>query len=218
MTDGSELVMVSRTAGTAPPNVSEAEEAMSAIASAAGQMTADEFFTLPQDGTDRELFRGELKERPMSVRNPSHSRVIIQVGYILKSWSRSRPKPRGQVVGGDAGFLLRRDPATIVGIDVAYVSPEVVAATPPRSRVFMGCPVLAVEVLSPSDESDRVADKVEEYLAVGVPLVWVVDPRLQTVQVHKPGQPPDSYNIRQKIPEEPQLPGLAIEVAELFEE
>jgi Uma2 family endonuclease len=38
-------------------------------------------------------------------------------------------------------------------------------------------PDLAVEVLSPEDSPRDVLDKVGEYLAAGVRLVWVIDPR-----------------------------------------
>src|SRR5690242_760867 len=112
--------------------------------------TTEEMLALPDDGMDRELIRGQLRERPMTMRNRRHSRIEARVSHDLVRWLDTQPEPRGEVVAGEAGFRLRRDPDSSVGIDVAYVSAEVAAATPERSAFFEGPPVLAVEILSPS--------------------------------------------------------------------
>jgi Uma2 family endonuclease len=46
-------------------------------------------------------------------------------------------------------------------------------------------PDLAVESVSPNDLVYELDDKVEEYLAVGVRLVWVINPRTRIVIVHR---------------------------------
>ena len=38
------------------------------MATVAQEMTTDEFLKLPDDGVDRELIRGELRERPTTTR------------------------------------------------------------------------------------------------------------------------------------------------------
>ena len=80
---------------------------------------------------------------------------------------------------------MSRQPETLVGIDVAYVSAEVVKATPAKTPFFEGPPILAVEILSPSDAHEDVVTKVSVYLEAGT-VVWVVDPYFQTVAVHRP--------------------------------
>lgn len=142
--------------------------------------------------------------------------MMMQIGYFLVKWSRSRPEPRGQVVGGQTGFRLRRGPDTSVGIDVAYISAEAIANTPDSSPFFEGAPVLAVEILSPSDTYEEVAEKVRLYLDAGTALVWLVDTEFRTVQVHRKGNEPELYNIRQELTAEPHLPGLTIQVIEIF--
>jgi Uma2 family endonuclease len=77
-------------------------------------------------------------------------------------------------------------------------------------------PILAVEILSPNDTLDEINDKIDEYLAVGVPLVWIIDPRRRTVTIHRPGQEPEFVNVRQELSGEPHLPGFRVPVAELF--
>ena len=77
--------------------------------------------------------------------------------------------------------------------------------------------VLAVEVLSPSDTHEDVTAKVDQYLAVGVPLVWIVDPHFRTVTVHRPGQQPDFFTTDDDLTAEPHLPGFQIAVRRFFE-
>ena len=180
-------------------------------------MTTEELLALPEDGTDRELIRGQLREKPMTKRNPLHSEVNVTVGYWLKVWLRQQPKPRGKVNSGEVGFRIRRDPDTTVGIDVAYISAELAANTPPKAKLVDGIPTIAVEILSPSDQHEEVAEKVQEYLDVGVPHVWVIDPIFRTVVVHRPGREPEQFNTREELTAEPDLPGFRVAVAEIFE-
>ncbi len=180
-------------------------------------MSAEEFLALPEDGTHRELIRGRLIEEPMTYRNRWHAGTEANVAYLLKDWLRNRPEPRGKIVSGEVGFRLPRDPTTIVGIDVAYVSAEVVAATPESSALFEGAPVLAVEIMSPSDKNEKVAAKVREYLAAGTPVVWVVDPEFQLVVVHRADARPVGLNVTHEIDAEPHLPGFKERVARFFE-
>ena len=86
-------------------------------------MTTEELLSFPEDGTDRWLIAGELRKRPMTRRNRYHSRTIVRLARFLDTWLDGQPEPRGQVLAGEAGIILRRDPDTTVGVDVAYVEP-----------------------------------------------------------------------------------------------
>jgi len=190
------------------------------IATTPRKMTAEEFLALPDDGVERWLIRGELRENTesdMNRRNPDHSGAMSNVAGIVRAWVQTQSKPRGKLYTGDVAFKLRRDSDTLVGIDVAYVSPELKTATPKGSKVVEGVPILAVEILSPSDTHSDVTEKVQEYLDVGVAQVWVVDPDFETVSVYRPHAEPLSFNKKQELVGEPELPGFRVRVAELFE-
>lgn len=189
---------------------------MSTATPAPAVMTTEQMLALPEDGIDRELIRGELRESPMTMRNQKHSRVESKIVYALESWLRTQPEPRGLIVSGEAGFRLQRNPDSSVGIDVAYVSAEVVAATPDSAAFFEGVPVLAVEILSPSDTQERIDEKITLYAEVGVPLIWLVDPRLRTVLVLRPDAEPELFNVLQDLTAEPHLPGFRAPVAQFF--
>ena len=182
-------------------------------------MTEEEFLALPDDdGVDRELIRGELRERPiMTTRGFAHSIVLTRIGRRLDEWSSHRPIPRGLVVSGDARIRLRVDTPSFVGADVAYFAAEAMPENPRRAKFLDGPPLLAVEILSPSDAQEDVWDKVSLYLEAGVPLVWIVDPFFSTVTVHRPDARPQLSNADHEITAEPFLTGFRASVADLFE-
>ncbi len=178
-------------------------------------MSVEEFLALPDDGMVRELIRGELRERGMTIRNRFHCRVEALIARHLGNWLESRAEPRGEILSGEVGFRLRGRRDSVVGVDVAYVSAELLAATGPKQAIFDGAPVLAVEILSPSDHHEDVVEKVELYLESGV-VVWVIDPYFRTVSVHRPGHPVATYNDDQELSGEPELPGFRVAVARIF--
>ena len=180
-------------------------------------MTTEELFALPEDDDlDRELFRGELREEEMAKRSVGHSKAVSNVSKALAGWCDKQPEPRGIAIGGEAACRIRRDPDTTIGVDAACISPKVAAATPKNARFVDAPPVLAVEVLSPSDRHQHVVERIAEYLECGVPVVWLVDPILETVEVFHPDSPPALFNIGQQMAEDRALPGLRASVRELL--
>ncbi len=189
-------------------------------------MTTEQLLALPDDGVERWLIRGQLRERPaqvgqvrgkkMTVRNRWHSRAMARIGYFLEAWRSQQPESRGSVLVGEVGVRLTRDPDTTVGIDVVYVSPEVAARNPEDTTLLDGVPVLAVEILSPNNTVEEIDEKIDEYLEAGVPLVWIVDTRDRTVTIYRPGQEPEFVNARQELSGEPELTGFRVRVADLF--
>ncbi len=180
-------------------------------------MTTAELLALPENGVDRWLIAGELRERPMTVRNRFHSRIMVCGSTELENWNRQQPLPRGQVLCGEAGVRLIRDPDTTFGIDIIYVSPEVIVRQTEETTLIDGVPVLALEILSPSDTVEDIHEKIDALLAPGVPLVWIIDPHDRTVRVYRPGTEPELFNARQHLTAEPHLPGFGVPVARLFE-
>jgi Uma2 family endonuclease len=178
-------------------------------------MSTEELLTLPNDGFERELIRGELREKPMTRRNRWHSGTEARIAHVLQSWIDSRDPPRGVIVSGEAGFRLQRNPDSTVGIDVAYVSAEV-AAHHPDAPYFEGPPILAVEILSPSDKQEEIDEKIQLYLESGVAIVWVVHPRFKTVTVYRPASDPMMFSGSQELTAEPHLPAFRVSLSRFF--
>jgi len=181
------------------------------------QLTPEEFLELPEKGRDQTLIRGELWDRPMTYRNPFHSAVMMQLGYLVQVGLQSRPELQLKVLGGEAGFLLRNEPGSIVGIDVAVARKDQPKYAHKNRVILQGHPLLAAEILSPSDRQREIEAKIDEYLAVGVPLVWILDPHFRTVTIHRPGLPPKMLTEQDEISGDDVLPELRISVRQIFE-
>jgi Uma2 family endonuclease len=179
-------------------------------------MSTADLFALPDAGMERELIRGELRERRMGWHSRCHGRTEGRLAYFLSDWLRGVPEPRGEILDGGAGFRIRRDPDTTVGIDVAYISGQLSASTPEEAWFVDGTPTLAVEILDRHDRQEWILDKVCEYLDAGVALVWVVEPVFHTVTIYRPEAEPELFNANQELSDDPHLPCFRLKVADIF--
>jgi Uma2 family endonuclease len=77
-------------------------------------------------------------------------------------------------------------------------------------------PDLMVEVLSPGNTAYEVDDKLTEYLAVGLPLVWIVNPALRTLRTYRNDGTTAVFKSADTLSAEPRLPGFALRLADIF--
>jgi Uma2 family endonuclease len=111
-----------------------------------------------------------------------HGKYESRFGYILKNFVDEHQL--GEVLVGEVGLYTQRDPDSVRGADVIFISHERLAQV--KSASFLDvAPELIVEVMSPDDRWIEVKQKLREYFAIGVVLVWVVDPADQTVSIYR---------------------------------
>jgi Uma2 family endonuclease len=77
-------------------------------------------------------------------------------------------------------------------------------------------PDLAVEVTSPGDSVYEVDQKIQEYLAAGVSLVWEVNPELRTILIHRQDGTVTRLGENDEITGENVLPGFRCRVGDFF--
>ncbi|MEO6596904.1 MAG: Uma2 family endonuclease [Planctomycetota bacterium] len=174
-------------------------------------VTAEDLLTIHEDGYRHELVRGEL--RRMSAAAPLHGFVAMRIGRHLANFVEEHSL--GAVFAAETGFVLERNPDTVLAPDVAFVRQERL----PREFApgfFPGPPDLAVEVPSPRDSHGDVQEKVLSWLQHGARLVWVVDPKPRRVTVYRTtrdvlvlgaGDPLDGGDV---------VPGFTVSVEALF--
>ena len=182
-------------------------------------VTLEEFLRREADapeGVTLELIDGEIVERPMTVRRPSHTRTSARLTQALLNWLDNQSEVVGTVDVGEVRCRLQHDPETVVGIDVGFWMGSEFADLPASVSLYDGPPVVAIEVLSPSDTHENVTDKLLLYLSSGVPQVWIVDPDLETVTIHRPDADPQLFSSRQTLTAEPELAGFSVPVVQLF--
>jgi Uma2 family endonuclease len=143
-----------------------------------------------------------------------HGAVGINLSTPLDQYVKANQL--GRVVGAETGFLLARDPDTVRGPDIGFVRRERLQATGIPRTYWLGAPDLAVEVVSPGDTVFQVDEKVQEWLAAGTSLVWVINPRQRIVTVYRPGATPRILTANDTLDGEDVVPGFRCPVASLF--
>lgn len=103
--------------------------------------------------------------------------------------------------------------------DVAWVKRSRLAAlTPVEKRRFIPlCPDFVIELRSPSDPLSTVQEKMEEYLANGAQLGWLIDPVNRQVYVYRPDADVVRLDNPREVAGDPVLPGFVLDLAPIWE-
>jgi len=181
------------------------------MSTAARYITAEELFQM-SGHERRELVKGEL--RTMAPAGFDHGLIIVNLTLLLGSHVQAHKL--GFVAGAETGYALTRNPDTVRGADVSFVTAARVEALGRPKAFWPGAPDLAVEVLSPTDRAEEVDEKVDDYLAAGTRLVWVVNPKRRTVTVYHPGADPVIVRVNETLDGEDVVPGFRCSLAEVF--
>lgn len=159
-----------------------------------------------------ELVDGILVEKVMGA---NESMLAAELIYLLKRFLRSR---KSGVVLGEAG-LLRLAPGLIRIPDVAFLSKEKFpGGRLPRTSAWSLAPDLAIEVVSPGNTKKEMNEKLRDYFAAGSKLVWYVYPKLRQVEVFTSPTSKRIVKRDQILDGGAVLPGLEINLEELFAE
>jgi Uma2 family endonuclease len=158
-----------------------------------------------------ELVKGVIIH--MSPTGYLHGRIEGNLGAILRAFVSQHKL--GEVLVGEVGIYTARGPDTVRGADVAYISNERLARVQSSSYLDVA-PELVVEVLSPDDRWGDLVDKLSEYFAVGVQVVWVADPKTQSVYVYHSLNKVQHFSVEDALPGGDVLPDLSVPVADLF--
>jgi Uma2 family endonuclease len=186
--------------------------------------------TVPRTGPKAKLITGEellamgnigpceLIDGRIVRMNPigrSHAYVAANLSMALNQFVRHRKL--GEVLVGEIGIFIQRKPDRIRAADVVFVSKERLAQTT-ASGYLNTAPELVVEIISPTDRWQTVRDKLEEYFAIGVHRVWIVEPDNRDVLVYSTSTEMRKFGEGDMLTGEGVLDGFTLPVAELFEE
>jgi Uma2 family endonuclease len=175
-------------------------------------LTAEEFFSMPDDGNRYELVQGRLV--CMAAAGGLHGKIASRVDHRLRDFIEAHGL--GEVCTAETGFRLAQNPDTVRAPDVAFVARARIPAAGVPEGFWPFAPDLAVEVVSPSDRFDEVMSKVQEYLNAGTRLVWVLHPRTQTVMVYHATGEAQLLRGQDELSGADVLPGFRCRGDELF--
>lgn len=174
------------------------------------ELTDDQFYQLCQTNRDLGFERtadGELLVMPPT--GGETGRRNIKISSQLEVWSSQNNL--GVVFDSSTGFKLpngaTRSP------DAAWVSRDRWdILTPEQKKKFPPlCPDFVVE-LRASDALEDLQLKMQEYIASGIRLGWLVDPETQQVEVYRPEQEVQVLQSPTTLSGETVLPGLVLDL------
>ena len=177
--------------------------------SAPTRFTPDDLLRLENDGLF-ELVDGQLVEKQMS---SIASKTANRIAYHLSNWTQGFQ--RGEVFPEQSFQCFPNDPGLIRRPDVALILADRLGSVPDEGHVPIA-PDLAIEVISPNDKIYELDTKLVDYRSAGVKLVWVVNPDVRTVRVHRLDHTVTELHETETLTGESLLPGFSVLVKELF--
>lgn len=136
--------------------------------------------------------------------------VVIELGHC------GDLRRRGRISGSSAGFTLPS--GAVRSPDAAWISFERLHTVPyaQRRRFPRVVPQFVVEVLSPSDTLTEAQAKMEEWMAAGVELGWLIDGDARTVIIYRPNLPPEARTGITELAGEGPVEGLVLPLEPLW--
>ena len=85
-----------------------------------------------------------------------------------------------------------------------------------RKKFLPLCPDFVLELRSPSDRLAEVQAKMDEYMANGARLGWLLDPEPRQVYVYRPDQPVERLDHPATLAGDPVLPGFVLDLSAVW--
>ena len=169
---------------------------------------------LPEnEGKRLELIGGMICEMAPS----SKINTIIAARFVRYLGNFVDENNLGYVTGADGGFQL--GPHEVRIPDAAFIAKARVSEL--AGTVFPVAPDLAVEVISPSETSRMIHDKISAYLQAGTQFVWVIYPEDKVIEAWTPaddGMTMKTLGENDTLNGGDALPGLELPVKSVFPE
>ena len=174
---------------------------------------AEDLFEFNEGSWRHELWDGELF-RVAPAGEEHGERAGLFFGLLFMHVYAHR---LGSLRAAETGYLIRRNPDTVLAPDCSYVSNERLISHKPVASYSELVPDLVAEVVSPGDRPRLVTEKVGRWLDFGVAAVVVIWPGERTITVCRTRQQVDEYKPGQVIDFDFVVPGFQLEVFRIFE-
>lgn len=164
------------------------------------------------DSNNIELVNGELVEKPVSALS-----AFVEAKVWRKLDAYCEAHNVAVVLSSTNGIQCFPDePRKIRKPDITVFNKERFTREEWLERFVSIAPDLAVEVISHNDKFAEITKKIEEYLAAGVLLVWVIDPVNKIAYIHRKDGSVTKLHKNDELDGEDVLRGFTSKLADLL--
>ena len=175
-------------------------------------MTAEELMQIPRGYFRAELINGELITRPLP--GLPHGRIAARISARLTQFVLDHDL--GETYIADVGFHLTRNPDTVVGPVISFISKERLAQAGDVTGYWQGPPDLAVEVYSPGYRPGKVSERISRLFSFGTKQVWIVDLKHSTVRVYRSPLDVTTFSGSDYLEAQDLFPGFRLSLDKIF--
>ena len=178
-------------------------------------LSEDQFFALCQLNRDLRIERNAVGE--MLLMAPAGGETgdrESEINMQLRLWAKGDGSgtafspstgfrlPNGAVRSPDASWMLQSR--------LAQFSAE------ERKKFIPACPDFVLELRSPTDRLATLQAKLEEYIATGARLGWLLDPEPRHVYIYRPDTPVERLDQPDTLKGDPVLPGFVLDLCTVW--
>ena len=137
-----------------------------------------------------------------------------EITMQLRLWAKQ--DGRGVAFDSSGGFVLPN--RAILSPDASWVARGRLddLTSEQRAKFLPLCPDFVIELRSPSDGLAVLQEKMQEFVANGARLGWLIDPRERQVSVYRPASPVRVLRQPETVSGEPLLPGFSLEMSAIW--
>jgi Uma2 family endonuclease len=171
---------------------------------------AERKLDLPENGRWTELVAGRIVT--YSLPDDDHGNVVRN---LLQAFSKFAHQNQRGYACFDIGLIVRQRPDTVRCPPACFfLDGEQFAEI--DNLIATRRPHVVAEIASTNDRRAKLELRVEEYLELGVPVVWVIDPHEKQVHVFEPGRISKRYSETRILYGGAAFEGFETPVADLF--
>jgi Uma2 family endonuclease len=159
--------------------------------------------------------RLELVDGEIIVMSPSgleSDEVAAEIIRQLGNWIR--PRRLGRVLASRAGYVLPNASEDVRAPDASFIRADRLKRT--TSDFAQLVPDMMVEVASKSDRAETLRSKIRSFLELGTQVGILVDPRIQTLEIHQFEQEIITLHNGDVVTVPELLPGWEMAVASIW--
>ncbi len=179
------------------------------------EMNDDQFFQFCQINRDYRIERTATGDIiVMAPESASSGSGNARLTRLFDEWAEVDGS--GRVFGPSAGFTLPN--GAMRSPDIAWVLNDRLKNVSDEdwNKFLPLCPDFVLELRSPSDRLRLLQDKMEEYIANGARLGWLLDPVREQVHIYRPQRPPEILDHPREISGAPVLPNFRLDVPKIW--